>query len=323
MSAQSFSRLVAFGVHRHRRFRRPALAVRNEPTVSVKVATGENRANCEPVFHGQKANRALIDERLRRVRAIVNDESPMRIDGQIQVGIDLGTADVAAIAVDQAGEPVAAFLEWADVVRDGVVLDYWGAIEIVKSMMAKMGRRIGREITSATTAYPPGTDPYASINVLQAAGLKVSAVVDEPSSVALLLNIEEGAVVDIGGGTTGISVVLEGSIVKTADEATGGRHVTLTIAGNRHIPFEQAELLKRTDPGPELQVIALPVFEKMTDIVRSHIKTFDVPAIYLTGGTCCFPGVEELFRREFPDKEIFLPSEPLYLTPLAIASYGL
>jgi ethanolamine utilization protein EutJ len=254
---------------------------------------------------------------------MVNDETPVRIEGPLHVGIDLGTADVVAIAVDHTGEPVAAFLEWADVVRDGIVLDYWGAIGIVKSMMAKLKSRLGREIATATTAYPPGTDPYTSINVLQAAGLRVDAVVDEPSSVALLLKIEEGAVVDIGGGTTGISVVLEGSIVKTADEPTGGRHVTLTIAGNRRISFEEAETLKRTAPGSELQVIVTPVFEKMTDIVRTQIASYDVPAIYLTGGTCCFPGVEELFRREFPDKEIFLPSEPLYLTPLAIASYGL
>jgi ethanolamine utilization protein EutJ len=105
------------------------------------------------------ANRALIDERLRRVRTIVNDETPVRIDGPVQVGIDLGTADVVAIAVDHAGEPVAAFLEWADVVRDGVVLDYWGAIRIVKEMMEKIKNRAGREITSATTAYPPGNRP--------------------------------------------------------------------------------------------------------------------------------------------------------------------
>jgi ethanolamine utilization protein EutJ len=289
--------------------------------------------NCHPVdaepgnweagFFMDKGNRAVIDERLRRVRAIVNDETPVRVEGALHVGIDLGTADVVAVVVDHAGEPVAAFLEWADVVRDGVVLDYWGAIGIVKDMMAKIYKRTGREVTDAVTAYPPGTDPYASINVLQAAGLRVTAVVDEPSSVALLLGIEEGAVVDIGGGTTGISVVLEGSIVKTADEATGGRHVTLTIAGNRRIPYDEAEIMKRTLAGPELQVIATPVFEKMTDIVRSHIASFDVPAIYLTGGTCCFPGVEALFRREFPEIEIVLPSEPLYLTPLAIASYGL
>ncbi len=271
----------------------------------------------------RKPNRAAIDERLRRVRDILNDEAPVQFVGPLHVGVDLGTADVVTIAVDHAGEPVAAFLEWADVVRDGVVLDYWGAIGIVKRMIEKINRRVAQDITAATTAYPPGTDPYSSINVLQAAGLRVTAVVDEPSSVALLLNIEEGAVVDIGGGTTGISIVLEGSIVKTADEATGGRHVTLTIAGNRHIPFEEAELLKRNAPGPELQAVAMPVFEKMTEIVRSHISSYDVPALYLTGGSCCFPGVEQLFRREFPGKEIILPSEPLFLTPLAIASYGL
>lgn len=204
-----------------------------------------------------------------------------------------------------------------------MVLDYWGAIQIVKNLVGKVKCRTGQEITGAVTAYPPGTDPYSSINVLQAAGLRVDAVVDEPSSVALLLKIEDGAVVDIGGGTTGISVVREGRIIATADEATGGRHVTLTIAGNRKIPFEDAEILKRTGPAQQLQPIVMPVFQKMTDIVRSHLGSYDVPAIYLTGGTCCFPGIEELFRLEFPGKEIYLPSEPLYLTPMAIASYGI
>src|SRR5512141_2370956 len=127
-----------------------------------------------------KANRSLIDERLRRVGAMVNDETPVHTKAPLQVGIDLGTADLVSIAVDHSGEPVAAFLEWADVVRDGVVLDYWGAINIVKNLMQKAESRLNREIRQAATSYPPGTDPRTSINVLLAAGLEVGKTVDEP-----------------------------------------------------------------------------------------------------------------------------------------------
>jgi ethanolamine utilization protein EutJ len=53
--------------------------------------------------------------------------------------------------------------------------------------------------------------------------------------------------------------------------------------------------------------------------VASHIKGHKVDRLILTGGTCCLPGVERIFEQELsiPAK---LPSQPLLLTPLAIAS---
>lgn len=52
-----------------------------------------------------------------------------------------------------------------------------------------------------------GTDPRISINVLESAGLEVSHVLDEPTAVADLLQLDNAGVVDIGGGTTGIAIV--------------------------------------------------------------------------------------------------------------------
>lgn len=52
-----------------------------------------------------------------------------------------------------------------------------------------------------------GTDPRKSINVLESAGLEVSHVLDEPTAVADLLQLDNAGVVDIGGGTTGIAIV--------------------------------------------------------------------------------------------------------------------
>ena len=38
-------------------------------------------------------------------------------------------------------------------------------------------------------------------------GLEVVNVLDEPSAANLVLKIQDGAIVDVGGGTTGIAVI--------------------------------------------------------------------------------------------------------------------
>ena len=63
------------------------------------------------------------------------------------------------------------------------------------------------------------------------------------------------------------------------------------------------------------------VFEKMADIVRQHLQGHAVHSLYLTGGSCALPGVRNLFAQEFPQLQVFLPSQPLFLTPLSIAAY--
>lgn len=66
---------------------------------------------------------------------------------------------------------------------------------------------IRSSFSHAATSFPPGTDPRISINVLESAGLEVSHVLDEPTAVADLLQLDNAGVVDIGGGTTGIAIV--------------------------------------------------------------------------------------------------------------------
>ena len=72
-----------------------------------------------------------VMKRLEVASKICNDASPVQVEGPIHVGVDLGTADVVVMAVDDNGMPVSAFLEWATVVRDGVVVDYHGAITVI------------------------------------------------------------------------------------------------------------------------------------------------------------------------------------------------
>lgn len=263
----------------------------------------------------------IIDQHLKHIETILNDEQAITPPQLWHVGIDLGTADIVVMVTDEQGRPVSAFMEWAEVVRDGVVLDYWGATQIVTDLLRKTEQKLGISIKKAIASYPPGTDPVLSKNVVQAAGLELETMIDEPSSVLHLLKIDDGAVVDIGGGTTGIAIAREGKIVYSADEATGGRHISLTIAGNRKISFEEAEMLKRNGSSKTLLPIIQPNLEKMADIVRSHLQGREVDTIYLSGGTCCLKELEDVFKIELPDMTIVRPYHPLFLTPLAISAY--
>jgi ethanolamine utilization protein EutJ len=239
-------------------------------------------------------------------------------------GVDLGTAYTVTAVVDGGGDPVAGALTRSrSSIRDGLVLDYMGAVSIVREQV-HMLRGAGFAIRGAAAAYPPGTvggNARAFANVLDAAGLEAAGLIDEPSAAARVLGITDGAVVDVGGGTTGISVIREGEVVYTADEATGGVHVDLVIAGHFHIDTEKAEKIK-TDPERQggLFHLVRPVFQKMAAIVRHHLRGFQVKTLYLVGGTSSFPGMEEVMEAE-TGLAVERPVAPLLVTPLGIALY--
>jgi ethanolamine utilization protein EutJ len=155
--------------------------------------------------------------------------------------------------------------------------------------------------------------------VLAAVGLKVVGLIDEPSAASFVIEITDGCVVDIGGGTTGISVIKNGKVVYTADEATGGVHADLVLAGHYEISVEEAERIK-TDANRHSDVYPLirPVFQKMASIVRSHLRGHSVDTVYLVGGTSCFPGIADVMESETGLK-VVQPVNPLLVTPLGIA----
>jgi len=265
---------------------------------------------------------AEVNRLLKKTAGLINDDTASPFQGEFRVGVDLGTADIQTIVLDADGNPLAGYMDWANVVRDGVVVDFFGASQIVREQVRRASAKLGIHIEHVSTSFPPGTDSRISTNVIEAAGLEVAGVIDEPSSVAKLLQLDHAAVVDIGGGTTGTAIIEQGRVVCSRDDATGGRHITLALAGHFGIPYEEAEEMKRTSKDLALCRLATPVIAKMADIVHGHIAGKKVPAIYLTGGSCALPGFLEVFAAEFPDVEVLLPSHPLYLTPLAIASYS-
>lgn len=263
-----------------------------------------------------------VEKRLGRAFEILNDESPTSVRGPLHVGIDLGTSDVVLMVIDDAGEPVAAFLEWAEVVRDGVVVDFLGANKIVSRLREKAETKLGITITGASTSFPPGTDARLSTNILDNLGIAVLKVTDEPSCLAHLLDLDKTAVVDVGGGTTGTAVVQEGTVVFSNDEPTGGTHISLVIAGHFDVTFEEAEKRKRQSKKYDILTLAKPTFQRISDIVSNHIAHHDVERLIFSGGTCSLPGLTPLLETEI-GKPVLIPNHPLLMTPLAIASLNI
>lgn len=267
-----------------------------------------------------------VNEYIKRFDQVI-DKPILDFDkSEFYVGVDLGTANIVMSVVDKDGNPVAGEVYQSSVVKDGIVVDFVGAIRIVREMKARLEERLGIEITKGYTAIPPGVESgsvKAIVNVIDSAEIDVEKVVDEPTAAAQVLKIKNGAVVDVGGGTTGISVIKDGEVIFTADEPTGGTHMSLVLAGNYGITFSEAEELKK-DSSREREIFPIirPVVEKMAHIVKRFLKDFDVEDVYIVGGACTFTEFEEVFRKELK-KNIIKTYKPLLVTPLGIALTGL
>ncbi|MEH6906787.1 ethanolamine utilization protein EutJ [Neobacillus drentensis] len=237
-------------------------------------------------------------------------------------GVDLGTACVVLAVLDENYRPAAGAYRYADVVRDGMVVDYIGAVNIVREMKRELEEKLGTVLTFAAAAIPPGTetiDSGAVKNVVQAAGFEITNLLDEPTAANEVLKMQNGAVVDIGGGTTGISILKDGKVDYVEDEPTGGTHFSLVIAGAYKLPFADADLYKRNPKNhKELLPVLKPVIEKISSIITRHVSGYDVREISLVGGTACLAGIEEIIEKKtgiYTHK----PKNPLFVTPLGIA----
>jgi len=249
-------------------------------------------------------------------------DAPTSPTGPFYAGVDLGTTYIVTALVDHEGTPAAGVLTRSQsTIRDGLVLDYVGALSILRRQIDTL-HKAGFHFDWGGAAFPPGTtgrnvETYA--HILRSMGMEVAGLIDEPTAASLALEIEDGAVVDVGGGTTGISVLREGEVVYTADEPTGGIHVDLVLAGHFRISVEEAERVKR-DPEQQGRIYPLirPVFQKMASIVSRHLQGHSVDTLYLVGGTCCFPGIKDVMESE-TGLPVVLPVNPLLVTPLGIA----
>ena len=239
-----------------------------------------------------------------------------------KVGVDLGTAYIVLVVLDEENNPIACEKQAASVLKDGVVVDYSGALQIVRRLKEKLEARLGgRELVNCAIAMPAGTESSIKTHqyVAEGAGFEVTNVLDEPTAANSIYQIEDGVVVDIGGGTTGLAILKGGKVVRIEDEPTGGTHVTLVLAGNYHISFEEAEAIKQDYARHrEILPVVKAVVEKMAGIVNRYVDKQETDTLYLCGGTCCLTGIEDIFAKETGIRTV-KPADPFLVTPTGIA----
>lgn len=261
-------------------------------------------------------------EILTNVASLLNKDAVKETNSRLRVGVDLGTANIVLVVVDEEGTPIAAVSRKSTVVKDGIVVEYVKAVQIVRELKEELEKKLGKQLVYAACAIPPGINPStvkAIANVVVAAGFALTNIVDEPTAASKVLKIKNGAIADVGGGTTGVSVFKDGEVIHTADEPTGGVHMTLTVAGYYGVEFEVAEKLKaEKEAQSDVFVIVRPVIEKMAYIMAEFIKGYEVECIYLVGGATIIEGFETVVQKVTGIKTL-KAEHALLVTPLGIA----
>ncbi len=294
--------------------------VRPRPGERVETANRDAAVSTGPIGSGAPAG--TPEHAIRRFARLVRTGGVDAPTGPIRLGIDLGTANIVVSVVDARNRPVAGAWQHSTVVRDGVVVDWAGATTAVRTLVGEVEHRIGRQLTAASLSIPPGIsagDARVFRNVGEAAGLEVTELVDEPVAAARTLRITDGGVIDIGHGTTGVSILADGRTVLSVDEATGGHHMSLVLAGAYRISYDSAETMKK-DPARRDDVLGVirPTLEKMASIAAAALAGHEVPLVYLVGGSSSFPNAPEVFAAKL-GRPVIRPIEPLFVTPLGVA----
>ena len=188
---------------------------------------------------------------------------------------------------------------------------------------------------------------YASVDM---AGLEVASLTLEPiAAIGLaipekfrLLNI---ALVDVGAGTSDISITKDGSIIAFGMLPTAGDSLTETIANHCMVDFNTAEKIKKqsttkakisykdimgtkmTISKDEITKLVASNIDNMAGLVADKIVEFNggkpVGAVCCVGGGGIFPGYTQALSKEVMDDIIFedttIKADSLLVTPIGIA----
>ena len=272
-----------------------------------------------------KANKKLCNfaKIVNKNKIVQNiDKEKLNAD-KLKVGVDLGTSSIVLTVLTKDNEVVYGNFAYDNAVRDGIVVNFIDSVNILKSLKQKAEKVLGVTLQTAAGAIPPQTGEKSKkivSNVIEEAGFICTNVVDEPTAAAGFLEIKNGTVVDIGGGTTGITIFKDKKIIKVIDEPTGGFHMTLVLGGRYHISNEQAEALKRnSEKESEVFNIIRPVVEKMASILATQDSAITSPVI-VVGGATNFSDFEHTFSAII-NKQVYKPRFPEFVTPLGIALF--
>ncbi|HEY9087630.1 MAG TPA: ethanolamine utilization protein EutJ, partial [Anaerolineaceae bacterium] len=83
---------------------------------------------------------AEVTALLKKTDMLMTGRLPARKDyrGPVHVGVDLGTAYTVLVVLDENYQPIAGTYQFAQVVRDGLVVDFQGAIALLRKLKAQI-----------------------------------------------------------------------------------------------------------------------------------------------------------------------------------------
>ncbi len=203
----------------------------------------------------------------------------------------------------------------------------------IREPLGMSGVRLEAKVHIVTGSVSSAQNIVKSANRV---GLSVSDIVLEPiASAEAVLSPEEKelgvAMIDIGGGTTDITIFHAGAIKHTAVLPLGGNHITNDIAAGLRTPSSAAEQIKRrygcantqsvssTDTievpstgGREPRVLSRQVLAEIIEprmeeiltlvhreLIRSGFDEFLTGGVVLTGGTVLIEGTDDLAEEIF------------------------
>ena len=187
------------------------------------------------------------------------------------------------------------------------------------------------------TVAVPMTNVQNVVNCVQTAGLEIRGLVLKPLASSLGAVYEEemraGCIsVCIGGGTTGIVLYRNGRAFRVVSIPIGGEHIRNDLSTILHIPFGEAEHLKKrifnSDPddlrreGIDVQLATDAILARFEELFGDYIRSAlaectpqHFPSgIILSGGVSETPGIEMMLEDilQMPVRKV---DEPIYRMP--------
>lgn len=125
-------------------------------------------------------------------------------------------------------------------------------------------------------------------------------------------------VIDIGAGSTNLTLVDEGVVRGSHVVSAGGQDITLALSKSLRIPFSEAEEIKcRTgvlgdeegrDVAVAAELILTNILNEAVRFVENYERKYEskVSKIILVGGGALLQGIEKITAQYFPEKPISL-----------------
>ena len=175
---------------------------------------------------------------------------------------------------------------------------------------------LGRRIDEAATAHPPAVPPSecrACAYVLEQAGIDCRSLVNEVTAANALLGVRDGAVIDVGGGSTGVGVFVDGELRSLSDRAGGGHYLDLILAGALRIPVEDAEARKR-EQSADVLLMLRPGIERIAASIHLQCGEICPGVVHLAGGALQIPCADTIIEdylgwrvKSYPHAELITP----------------